>query len=55
MSFFLGGAAAIASESVKTAPKLFRLVTQDRERMLSADGVSISSVRLFEQLPIVRS
>lgn len=51
MSFFLEGVAAMASESVKTAQKLFRLVTQDRERMLSAGGVSISAVRLFEQLP----
>jgi len=51
MNFFLEGVAAMASESVKTAQKLFRLVTQDRERMLSADGVSISAVRLFEQLP----
>jgi len=51
MSFFLEGVAAMASESVQTAKKLFRLVSQDRERVVSGDGVSISAVRLFEQLP----
>jgi Fic family protein len=51
MSFFLEGVAAMALESVQTAKKLFRLVSQDRERVVSGDGVSISSVRLFEQLP----
>lgn len=51
MSFFLEGVAAMASESVQTAKKLFRLVSQDRERVVSGDGVSINAVRLFEQLP----
>lgn len=51
MSFFLEGVAAMALESVQTAKKLFRLVSQDRERVVSRDGVSISAVRLFEQLP----
>ena len=50
-SFFLEGVAAMASESVQTAKKLFRLVTLDRERVLSAKRVSLSAVRLFEQLP----
>jgi Fic family protein len=50
-SFFLEGVAAMASESVQTAKKLFRLVSQDRERVVSADSVSITAVRLFEQLP----
>lgn len=50
-SFFLEGVAAMATESVQTAKRLFRLVSQDRERVVAADGVSISAVRLFEQLP----
>ncbi len=50
-SFFLEGVAAMASESVQTAQKLFRLVAQDRDRVLSAEGVSVTTVRLFEQLP----
>ncbi len=51
MSFFLEGVAAMATESVQTAKKLFRLVSQDRERVVAAKGVSISAIRLFEQLP----
>lgn len=50
-SFFLEAVAATAAESVQTAQKLFRLVTQDRDRVLSAEGVSVSALRLFEQLP----
>ncbi len=50
-SFFLEGVGAMASESVQTAQHLFRLVSNDRQRVLAARGVSVTAVRLFEQLP----
>lgn len=50
-SYFLEGVATMALESVEAAKKLFRLVSQDRDRVVSAQGISVSTVRLFEQLP----
>ena len=49
--YFLEGVAEIAEESSTTARDLYRLVTRDRERVLSAKGSSLTAVRLLELLP----
>jgi Fic family protein len=49
--FFLEGVAEIAEESATTARDLYRLVARDRERVLTADGASLTAARLLELLP----
>jgi Fic family protein len=49
--FFLEGVAVIAEESATTARDLYRLVTHDRDRVLTAKGSSLTAVRLLELLP----
>jgi Fic family protein len=49
--YFLEGVAEIAEESATTARDLYRLVTRDRERVLTAKGSSLTAVRLLELLP----
>jgi Fic family protein len=49
--FFLEGVAEIAEESATTARDLYRLVTRDRDRVLTAKGSSLTAVRLLELLP----
>jgi Fic family protein len=51
LDFFLDGVATIADEAVASARELFALVAADRTRVLSHEGVSVVSVRLFELLP----
>jgi Fic family protein len=49
--FFLEGVAQIAEESASAARDLYRLVARDRERVLTARGSSLTTVRLLELLP----
>ncbi len=49
--FFLEGVAGIAEESATTARDLYRLVTRDRDRVLTAKGSSLTAVRLLDVLP----
>jgi Fic family protein len=48
---FLDGVATISYEAVASARELFALVARDRANLLAAEGASISTPRLFEQLP----
>lgn len=50
-AFFLEGVATAADEAVQDARSLFALVEQDRTRLLGSAGVSVSALRLFEELP----
>lgn len=49
--FFLEGVAQIADESASTARDLYRLVSRDRDRVLTAKGSSLTAARLLEILP----
>ncbi|HET8539742.1 MAG TPA: Fic family protein, partial [Anaeromyxobacter sp.] len=49
--YFLEGVAEIAEESATTARDLYRLVTRDRDRVLTAKGSSLTAVRLLQLLP----
>jgi Fic family protein len=49
--FFLEGVAEIAEESATTARDLYRLVSRDRDRVLTAKGSSLTAARLLEILP----
>jgi Fic family protein len=49
--FFLEGVAEIAEESATTVRDLYRVVTRDRDRVLTAKGSSLTAVRLLELLP----
>ena len=49
--YFLEGVAEIAEESATTARDLYRLVSRDRDRVLTAKGSSLTAVRLLELLP----
>ena len=49
--FFLEGVAMIADEASASARDLFAVVAADRARVLAADTVSVSAMRLFESLP----
>jgi Fic family protein len=51
LDFFLDGVAAIADEAVMSARELFALVSADRTRVLTEDGMSVAGLRLFELLP----
>ena len=51
LAFFLDGVTTIADEAVGAAQELFALVSEDRATLLAIDGISVSTIRLFEQLP----
>ena len=51
LDFFLDGIATISDEAVASARDLYALVSTDRTRLLGAQAVSVSALRLFEQLP----
>jgi Fic family protein len=51
LGFFLDGVAKIANEAAAAARELFMIVTADRDRLLASDRISVSALRLFEQLP----
>jgi Fic family protein len=51
IDFFLDGVATISDEAVASARELFALVSADRTRLLAAETIPVSAVRLFEQLP----
>ena len=51
LNFFLAGVAAIAGNATETARGLHKQVSEDRQRLLAAAGVTVSSVQLFERLP----
>ena len=49
--YFLDGVRTIADEAVSAARELFALVSADRSRLIATDGISVWTLRLFEQLP----
>jgi len=49
--FFLHGVEVVASDATGTASRLYRQVSQDRQTLLYEDGVTVSAIQLFEQLP----
>ncbi|CAN5172966.1 Fic family protein [soil metagenome] len=51
LDFFLDGIVTISDEAVTSARDLCGLVSTDRTRLLAARTVSVSALRLFEQLP----
>ncbi len=51
LDYFLDGVATIADEAVETAAALFRLVAEDRVRLLSQGGATVTALQLFERLP----
>ncbi len=51
LDFFLDGMASIADEAVASARELFALIAADRTRLLSLQGMSVVSLRVFELLP----
>ena len=51
LDFFLDGIATISDEAVASARDLYALVSTDRTRLLGAQAVSVSALRLFQQLP----
>ena len=50
-AFFLEGVATTAEEALQAAADLFRLLRRDGKRLLASAGVSVSTLRLFDQLP----
>jgi Fic family protein len=50
-SFFLEGVAEIAEESAAAARDLYRLVADDRARVIAAKGSSLTAVKLLDVLP----
>ena len=51
LDYFLDGVATIADEAVDTATTLFRLVADDRARLLGSGGATVTALQLFERLP----
>lgn len=51
VAYFLDGVTTIADEAVDAARQLFSLVNQDRSRLLGTNGISVSTLRMFELLP----
>lgn len=51
IAFFLDGVTTVAGEAVRTAQDLFKLVSEDRSRALSANNSSVMCLRLLELLP----
>lgn len=51
LKFFLEGVAVIADEAVAAAQSLFRLVGEDRTKVLAMRSISVAGFRLFELLP----
>ena len=52
IEFFLEGVATIADEAVIAAREVVALVSEDRQRLISAPGASIMAIRLMDRLPI---
>jgi cell filamentation protein, protein adenylyltransferase len=52
IAFFLEGVATIADEAVTAAREVFKLVNDDRRRLVAAPGASIMAIRLMDRLPI---
>jgi Fic family protein len=50
-AFFLDCVTEAADDGVHAATRLFRLLSDDRQRVLEASGTTLAVVRLFEQLP----
>ena len=50
-AFFLEGVATTPRRRCRDARSLFALVERDRRRLLGSAGVSVSTLRLFEELP----
>ena len=49
--FFLRGVDSVAQDATSTARTLYRQVTDDRQSLLAASGVTVSAMQLFELLP----
>ncbi len=50
-AFYLACVREAAEDGVAVAQSLFRLISEDRKRLLTRDGVTIPALRLFDQLP----
>ena len=51
VAYFLDGVTTIADEAVDAARQLFSLVNQDRSQLLVTNGISVSTLRMFQLLP----
>ncbi len=51
LEFFLRGVDGVAQDATSTARTLYRQVTDDRQSLLAASGVTVSAMQLFELLP----
>jgi Fic family protein len=49
--FFLTGVESVAHDAANSARQLHRQVSDDRRKLLVTDGVTVSTVQLFEALP----
>ena len=49
--FFLEAVSTVSEEATRSAIELFALVSRDRDRVLKSDELTITAVKLFEQLP----
>ena len=49
--FFLNGVCEISDDSVDTAKKLHKLISNDRVALLSERSVTVTAIQLFEKLP----
>ena len=52
LNFFLVGVAEIAEDATKTASALYSRVNQDRKLLLNSTGTTVTSIQLFELLPL---
>ena len=50
-NFFLTGVEVVAGDATDRARQLHRQISEDRRTLLSADGVTVSAIQLFEFLP----
>lgn len=50
-TFYLECVREAADDGVTVARRLFRLISEDRRRLMARDGMTVSALRLFDQLP----
>jgi Fic family protein len=51
IAFYLECVREAARDGVDVAQRLFKLISEDRRKLLAHDGVTIPAIRLFDQLP----
>lgn len=50
-AFYLQGVREAARDGVAVAQRLFKVISEDRRKVLAQHGVTIPAIRLFDQLP----